>query len=278
MSEVAALLRRVSRAEAEATARVTGAMAQLAGSDAVAWKPLGDGVLVALGPGRYVNRAIGVGPDLDDGDLDAVEGFFANRGLPPSVQLSSWVSEQTLARLSSRRYRPQWFRSVFARALPIPAPLTQANDLNRSEHIGIVAVGDEELELWLDVFAEGNEVATAEDRMISDEYGRGAHSAVGAADFLAVIDGRAVGCGSLQVASDVTLLGGAATWPAHRGQGVQGALLRHRIRVAAELGCNVVAATAVPAGASARNLLRHGLRLVDTELVMTAEPDDGQAT
>ena len=91
MSEVAALLRRVSSADAEAAARVAEAVAQLAGTDAVAARPLGDGVLVALGPGRYVNRAIGVGPDLDDVDLDSVEAFFASRGLPPSVQLSSWV-------------------------------------------------------------------------------------------------------------------------------------------------------------------------------------------
>ena len=55
---------------------------------------------------------------------------------------------------------------------------------------------------------------------------------------------------------------------------MQCALLRHRIRRAAELGCDVVAATALPAGASARNLLRHGLRLVDTHIVMTVEPDD----
>jgi GNAT superfamily N-acetyltransferase len=278
VSEVAALLGRVWRAEAEATARVTRAMAQFAGTDAVASRPLGDGVLVALGPGRYVNRAIGVGPDLDDADLDAVEEFFASRGLPPSVQLSSWVSEQTLARMSSRGYRPQWFRSVFARALPIPDPPTRANDIDERDRIGIVAVGDEELDVWLDVLAEGNEVATAEGRVISDEFGRGAHRAVGSADFLAIIDGRAVGCGSLQVVSDVALLGGAATQPAHRGRGVQSALLRHRVRRATELGCNVVAATAVSAGASARNLLRHGLRLVDTQLVMTAEPDDGLAT
>lgn len=279
MSEkVVALLRRVSRAEAEAMARVTEALAEAGATEAGAARPLGDGVLVALGRGRYVNRAIGVGPDLDDADLDAVEGFFASRGLPPSVQLSSWVGEQTLARLSSRGYRPQWFRSVFARALPIPDnPPARAHDIDGRDRIGIVAVGDDELDVWLDVLAEGNEVATAEDRVISDEYWRGAHGAAGSADFLAVVDGRAVGCGSLQVVSDVALLGGAATRPAHRGRGVQSALLRHRIRHAAELGCHVVTVTALPAGASARNIQRHGLRLVDTQIVMTAEPDDGRA-
>jgi GNAT superfamily N-acetyltransferase len=277
MSEVAALLRRVSSADAEAAARVAEALAQLAGADAVAARPLGEGVLVALGPGRYVNRAIGVGPDLDDVDLDSVEAFFASRGLPPSVQLSSWAGQRTLARLSSRRYRPQWFRSVFARALPIPDPRTRADASDEADPIGVVAVGDEELDRWLDVLAEGNEVGSGPARVISDEFGRGVHSA-GSADFLAVVAGRAVGCGSLQVASGVGLLGPAATRPADRGRGVQSALLRHRIRCAADLGCDVVAASALPAAASARNLLRHGLHLVDTQLVMTAPAGDGQVT
>jgi GNAT superfamily N-acetyltransferase len=277
MSEVAALLRRVSSADAEAAARVAEAVAQFAGTDAVAARPLGEGVLVALGPGRYVNRAIGVGPDLDDADLDEVEEFFASRGLPPSVQLSSWVGGQTLARLSSRHYRPQWFRSVFARALPIPDLPTRA-DVSDGDRISVVAVDDEELDRWLDVLADGNEVGSGQARGISDEFGRGVHSAAGSADFLAVVDGRAVGCGSLQVACGVGLLGPAATRPADRGRGVQSALLRHRIRCAADLGCDVVAASALPAAASARNLLRHGLRLVDTQLVTAAPAGSGQVT
>jgi GNAT superfamily N-acetyltransferase len=158
---------------------------------------------------------------------------------------------------------------------PPDPPPSPANGTDRVDRIDIVAVGDGDLDVWLDVLADGNEIVTAEGRVISDEFWRGAHRAVGSADFLAVIDGgRAVGCGSLQVVSDVVLLGGAATRPAHRGRGMQSALRRHRIRRAAELGCNVVAPTALPAGGSARNLLRHGLHLVDTQLVMTADHDN----
>ena len=234
-----------------------------AGNAAVAVERLGDGALVALGPGRYVNRAIGVGPELEDSDLDVIEQFFTHRGLRASAQLTSWASEATLDRLATRGYRPQWFRSVFAASLPRPdvaPPL---------DSIEIVHVGDRNVEEWLDVLADGNEITTVEGRAISDEFGLGAHSAVGSADFLAVVDGHAFGCGSLQVASGVGWLGGAATRPRHRRRGAQGALLRHRIRLATEVGCDFVASTALPTTASARNLRRHGLHLVDTQLVMS---------
>jgi GNAT superfamily N-acetyltransferase len=134
----------------------------------------------------------------------------------------------------------------------------------------IVEVDDRALDEWLDVLADGNDIATAEDRVVSDEFGRAAHRIPGAANLLALVDGHAVGCGTLRVTSGVGLLGAAATRSGHRGRGVQSALLRHRLRLAVERGCDLVAATALPAGASARNLLRHGLRLVDTQLVMTA--------
>lgn len=255
MPEAAPIRRRVWRAEAQAAVAVAEVMPTAAGVES-----LGDGALVALGPGRYVNRAIGVGPDLDLGDLDLIERFFADRGLPASVQLTSWASEATLARLTARGYRPRWFRSVFAAALPIP---------DASSPVEIVEVDDRNFDDWLDVLADGNGITTAEDRAISDEFGQAAHSASGSTDLIALVDGHAVGCGSLQVASGVALLGGAATRPAHRGQGVQGALLRRRMELAAERGCDIAASTALPAGASARNLQRHGLALVDTQLVMT---------
>jgi GNAT superfamily N-acetyltransferase len=233
------------------------------GGDA-AVEAMGDGVLVAMGPGRYVNRAIGVGPDLDDRDLDVIERFYAERGLPPSVQLSSWAGEATLERLTARGYGPRWFRSVFAATLPTKAVAAPVDGVE------IVEVDDHNLDEWLDVIAGGNEIHDDPGRMVSDEFSRAAHGATGSIDLLALADGRAVGCGSLQLTSGVAVLGGAATLPGHRGRGVQGALLRHRLRLAATLGCSLVAVTAEPSGASARNVGRVGLPLVDTQVVVTA--------
>ena len=56
--------------------------------------------------------------------------------------------------------------------------------------------------------------------------------------------------------------------PAFRRHGVQATLVAHRLRMATELGCDIAAATAVPSGASARNLVRLGWQLVQTQLVV----------
>lgn len=256
---------RVRAAEARAVAAVAEAF-----GPAGAVEALGDGVLVALGPGRYVNRAIGVGPDLGDGDLDAVERFYAERGLPPSIQLSSWAGEATLDRLTDRGYRPRWFRSVFAVMLPpgvVPSPPVPPVP---PPGVEIAAVDDHRLDEWLDVIAGGNEIHDDQGRLVSDEFARAAHAATGSIDLLALAGGRAVGCGSMQLMDGVAVLGGAATLPGHRGRGVQGALLRHRLRLAATHGCTLAAVTAVPAGASARNVRRVGLPLIDTQVVVTA--------
>jgi GNAT superfamily N-acetyltransferase len=56
----------------------------------------------------------------------------------------------------------------------------------------------------------------------------------------------------------VAVLGGASTLRAHRGKGAQSRLLRHRLRVAADAGCTLAVATAVPGSVSAANLVRAG--------------------
>jgi hypothetical protein len=61
-----------------------------------------------------------------------------------------------------------------------------------------------------------------------------------------------------QHAGLLAVLGGAATLRAHRGAGAQSRLLRHRLHVAAGLGCAPAVATVVPDSASAANLRRAG--------------------
>jgi GNAT superfamily N-acetyltransferase len=81
--------------------------------------------------------------------------------------------------------------------------------------------------------------------------------------FAAWREGAMVAVAALSVHGAVAVLGGAATLPAWRGKGAQGALLRHRLRVAREAGCLQATATAAPASPSARNLERAGFLVRD---------------
>jgi GNAT superfamily N-acetyltransferase len=228
------------------------------------------GALIAMGRGRYVNRAIGVTmADLSAPDVDAIEQFFAERQLLSMVELSSWAPTSTVAELGRREYVPRWFRSVFALVPTLPGS-TQPMDLR------IDQVGDDDAERWLDVFAEGFGAEHGEARVVSDEIAQASRAVPGSQTFIASLDGRAVGCGSVQVVDGVAWLGGAATIPAFRQRGVQSALVAHRLRLAAELGCEVAAATALSSGPSARNLVRLGFQLTHTQVVVEQkrfEPD-----
>ena len=77
---------------------------------------------------------------------------------------------------------------------------------------------------------------------------------------VAEIDGRPAGAAGMFVHRGVAGLGPGSVLPECRRQGVHAALVSERIRLAAELGCDVVAAWAALDGPSERNMLRAGLR------------------
>ena len=220
------------------------------------------GALIAMGRGRYVNRAIGVSMnELSASDVEAIEQFFVDREVAPSLELSTWAPAPTIAALARRNFTPNWFRSVFAIS-PRSLDVTQSADLR------IDRVGEEDVELWLDVFARGFGADHQDTRAISDEIARASYASQGSQTFIAHLGALTVGCGAVQIVDGVAWLGGAATIPGFRGRGVQSALVAHRLRVATDLGCELGAATAYSGGASARNLSRLGFQHTHTQVVV----------
>jgi GNAT superfamily N-acetyltransferase len=67
-----------------------------------------------------------------------------------------------------------------------------------------------------------------------------------------------IAAAAMTIHGDVAVLGGASTSRAHRGKGAQTRLLQHRVRLAADTGCTLAVATAVPGSVSAANLVRAG--------------------
>jgi GNAT superfamily N-acetyltransferase len=257
------LVRRIESSAARVTmARAAGFTAQAAGDPARA-AVFGAGALVAFGPGRYVNRAVGISLDeLDDDQLDELEAFYDEAGVPASLEVASWAPVPLVQRLAMRGYTVSWFRNVYAFAL---------DDHPAVAHPALVidVVTDDLVEEWLAVIRAGNGMTSPEAAVISDEYARAAHSVAGATDFLAHLDSDPAGCGSLVCESGIGWLGGATTAPAYRRRGVQGALVRRRMAAAYEAGCDVAVVTAVPAGDSARNLARLGFTLAYCQAVLT---------
>ena len=221
------------------------------------------GTLAAFGPGRYVNRAVGVSlDDLDDDQLDELEAFFTAAGVPPSLEVASWAPATLLARLATRGYTIAWFRNVYVATLDDRLP---------PHHPAMIVdeVTDDTLEEWLGVLRVGNELTTPDEATISDEWARASRAVTGTTDYLAHLDGVAAGCGSIIPESGLGWIGGATTVPAYRRRGVQGALIRRRMTAAYESGCDLAVVTAVPSGDSARNVARLGFTLAYCQAVLT---------
>ena len=111
----------------------------------------GTGALVALGPGRYVNRAIGVTmDDPRDGELGAIERFFATAGVDSAIELASWCSEGLLQRLTARGYPNQWFRDVYVQRADDAAPSAPARG-----GVTFDVVAPATVQGWQQVLADG---------------------------------------------------------------------------------------------------------------------------
>ncbi len=255
------LVVRVEHTAARLTALEVDSLAATTPSSGAHWQPLDGGVAAAMGPGRYVNRAVGAvfGDAEPAALLDAMEAFYEEAGLPASLEVSPWASQPLVAALSERGYVVEWFRNVYAHSL---------RSLPPRGRLEIEEVGDELEADWAAILGAGAAPGSAE-RRISDEFRAAAHRITGALNLVAMLDGKAIGTGSLTPVSTVAWLGGAATLPEARGRGAQHALLVERLHRARRMGCTLAAATAVPDGVSARNLTRVGFQLLYTQAVMT---------
>jgi hypothetical protein len=259
------LIARLDRSGAAYEAAVVAAY-RASGDEIARSIPFGDGAIVAQGPGRYVNRAIGVSlTDPGDDGFDEIERCFVEAGVDPSLEVSSWAAPAVLLRLGERSYRPDWFGEMFVRPLDDIAPSSE-----RVGTVGVRGVTADDVGEWQRIFAAAFGYDTPADLAVARLHTAAVFTVAGTSHLLAELDGRPVGCASLYVDPEARLawFGGAATMPGCRGRGVQAALLAHRLAVGRSAGAELAVATAVPDRGSARNLRRAGFGPAHTRLVM----------
>ena len=119
----------------------------------------------------------------------------------------------------------------------------------------------DEVATWAPVVAESAGLPPAVARAFADlepHLARAVHHH----RFIAELDGRPVGAGSLHTHHHAGWLRAGTVLPAHRGLGIQRALIEERILAARRLGCDLVGASATEGSSSARNLERVGAATV----------------
>lgn len=144
--------------------------------------------------------------------------------------------------------------SVLYRAVEEPAP----------GEIRVRVVSPEEAELWADVSARGWGHSSPEIVEFVRGYGEISAMRENSPCFLAEVDGQAGAAGALSICGGVALFAGAATVPEMRRRGLQGALLRERMRWAFEHGCELAMMVAEAGSESQRNAERKGFRIAYT--------------
>jgi MOSC domain-containing protein YiiM/GNAT superfamily N-acetyltransferase len=240
------LANRLDQAEAASALAVWRAAAE-AGLD-VSIADDGDLAMAAAPdmPGPLFNLALGFAhlPNL----LDRAVSHFEAHGVTGWV----WTDE------------PPWPDAILdSTAVSVSMDVDAGHGASRPDGLVVRELGRHEVGAWSAVIAAAADLAPREAdafAALEPRLALAAHHH----RFVAELNGAPVGAGSLHVHHHVGWLRTGTVLPAHRGQGIQRAMIEERLAHAARLGCDLAGSLANVDSSSARNLERVGGRVVAT--------------
>ena len=257
------LSRRLERAEAHGNAKFVEARARVYPHCGAQWIEVAGTSAMFDGAASPITQTFGLGlfETCTSAALEKIESFFKERGAPVYHEISPLAGLELAALLHERGYQPVEFTSVMYR--PIRASIDFAR--TRNENIRVRSITAREGELWAQTTVKGWSHLPELSGYLS-ELGPIRAQLEDSASFLAELHGQAIAAGALSLCGGVALLAGACTIPEARKQGAQLALLDHRLRYAAEQGCDLAMMCAQPGSASQRNAERQGFRIAYTRI------------
>jgi GNAT superfamily N-acetyltransferase len=140
--------------------------------------------------------------------------------------------------------------------------------------MSIEKIGHEQVDLWTLTVTQG----FSEDYPVAEEILEVMKMfalSPSAECYLARIDGKVAGGGTLAIRNGVAGLFGASTLPTFRKRGVQTALLHARLSRAIGAGCDLAACFARPGSTSQRNIGRRGFVVLYTRVKFEREFESG---
>ena len=260
-----ALSRRLERTEANAATSFAEARRRAFPDCGAEWMEHAGTFVIFDGVDSPVTQSFGLGlfEEITADELDVIERFFRDRGALPIHEVSPFAGLATLELLCARHYRPVEISSVLYREVETPA---EGNVSEKQGEARARLISPAENQRWAEISAGGWAAEHPEVLATVSQLGAVVSASEGSVCFLGEVNGQAGAAGVLRMHEGVALFGGSATLPAFRRRGLQGVLLRERMRHAAEAGCDLAMMVAEAGSNSQRNAERKGFRIAYTRL------------
>ncbi len=223
------------------------------------------GWAVFTGVGSPISEARGLGMTgpVTEEDMDRLEAFYHSRGDAIRMEVCPLADASLHQLLAKRGYRLLEFSSMLVRRV-------DSGEVIAGNHPGVATrpAAVSEAQLWAETVGRGFAEHFPLTQELMDLMSCWAHSTIGAC-YLGTVDGELAGGAAIALHEGVALFGGAATLPAFRNRGLQGALISTRLAHAASAGCELAMTVTLPGSTSQRNCERLGFRVAYTRAKFT---------
>ncbi len=271
-----AMSRRLESVEEAGCVGFARAMGRLRPELGCAVEEIAGGHAAFAGVGSPLSHALSLGLQgpVSKEEIDRLEDFYFRRGSYVEVVVAPYADPSLMSELGKRGYRLTEWNNVYFRPLTQEAAAPSPPDPRLEIRNVLPGEGRMWAELVARCFATGPENLQA----IVDLFSVIAEVPQAFA-LLATWEGRPAGGAGGMIVPEHTVAGfyGAGTLPEDRNRGIQTALLQHRLRMAAEAGCEYAVIVTLPGTASERNVVRAGFRLAYTKAAFqrALPPADG---
>jgi ribosomal protein S18 acetylase RimI-like enzyme len=237
------------------------------------WREIAGGHMIFVGIGSPIGRATGLGLDREvtESDLNRIEEFYRSHGAPSQVDVCPYTDLKFLEMLKSRGYYFSEFNNVLVRKLDAQSePVEEPQPLPSGVKIRRGQPGEAQLlsGILKSCFFPNGDSPEGMDEMLTPMF-----QFPGAVVFAGAANGKLVAAASGLMIPEhkVVALAGAGTLPEFRGQGLQTALLRHRMQAAAEAGCELAVIVTLGGTTSQRNAERLGFTVAYTKATLVRD-------
>jgi ribosomal protein S18 acetylase RimI-like enzyme len=253
-----ALARRLESAEEVPQVDCARMFQRLRPEVGAAFEPFCGGHMIFAGLNSPIGHAAGLGFDgsVTASDLDRLEAFYRSHSAPAQLDLCPLTDPSLLELVNARRYTIAELNNVLYR------PLNSAEQVAVPSGVEIRRGKPEQAGLFSDLvsrsFFEKGDAPEGFADMLAPLF-----RFPEALTFVAWVDEGPVAAAAGRIIPEhrVFALFGAGTLPEFRGRGIQTALLRTRMKAAAEAGCELAVVVTRAGTTSERNCVRLGFRI-----------------